>query len=801
MSGGWRYLSSATIVVALVAAGLAGLKARHRSQGWSGQPAAVPEAADGIRRGDDRWLRLRDPATGEIPIHSATRSLAHVKAMATATAGSHRPLVRSWARRGPANIGGRTKALAIDVRNESVLLAGGVSGGMWKSVDGGASWTKTTAVDALHSVSCIAQNTAPGREATWYYGTGEWSPYGNGGSAGTLSGTNVAYRGDGIFKSTDGGESWTLLPSTTSGTPLATDSFDFVWSLATFGSDGVYAATSAGLYRSTDGGAGWAHVLDHGSAYTNTEVAIAPNGTVYATVGGSGPATGIYRSADGLAWERFSPPDFPAATLRTLIAFVPSNPSVLYFFTCVDNLETHLYRWEPGVGWSDLRANLPWGGDMVTYGGNMLLFKVKPDDENVLFLGSTGFFRSLDRGASFQLVGDGRDFFVDQHSLVFYPSDARRMIVGNDGGLFRTADNTASVGSYPITWESLNRGYLTSQFYTVALDHGTPGSPMVGGGMQDNGCAIVRSGKDAAPWETIMGGDGGFVAIADGGDTVYTNVGATLFVARHTWDGAYHELTEVTPSAALMGLWLAPFTLDPHDQRIMYLPCRRELWRNSDLTAIPYVFPATKTNVNWERLENVDATISALGMSEGLPRRLYYGTNVGQLGRIDNPQVGQPVPTVLPLDSLPTKNRSAYVGAIAVDPLDTDRLLVSYPNFGVVSIFSSEDGGLTWTPVAGNLEEQPDGSGAGPSVRWVAMYRSPESVAYFAATDSGLFSASRLEGNATVWVQEGAGSIGTIVVDMVDVRQSDGTIAVGTHGNGVYTGTLIAPPRRRASGR
>jgi len=172
------------------------------------------------------------------------------------------------------------------------------------------------------------------------------------------------------------------------------------------------------------------------------------------------------------------------------------------------------------------------------------------------------------------------------------------------------------------------------------------------------------------------------------------------------------------------------------------------LWRNSDVTEIPFSFPAVPTDLNWELLENVtDTYISALGMSEAQPRRLYYGGMFGKLFRLDNPHTNQPVPEMLS-DGSDWGYR--YIHCIAVDPRDANKVMVVLPNFGVISIFASEDGGDSWKAVSGNLEENYDGTGCGPSVRWVSI-------------------------------------LGNVVVDMIDVRQSDGYVVVGTHGNGVYS--------------
>lgn len=765
----------------------------HRQGAPPNPPAAAAE--DSASHAAFQTLRLRNPITGNVPRDIAGRELAFVQAMTARATPAHPPLARTWAHRGPFNVGGRTRALALDVRDERVILAGSTSGGMWKSTDGGRSWRKTTQPHQLHSVSCIAQNTSPGREHIWYYGTGEGVEVRGSSAAGPL-GTNAFDRGDGIFKSTDGGENWTQLPSTVSASPTREDPFDFVFSLVTFGHDNVLAATSGGVFLSRDGGATWDEVLSVGGVRRVTEVAGAPDGTLFATVGGPRPHGGIFRSRDGRVWEDMTPPMWPQSTVRTVIGVAPSNLDRVYFFTLEKDITTHLYRYDALSGWTDLRANLPWGGDMATYGGNMMVLKVKPDDDKTLFVGAIGLIRSTDGGQTFELIGAYSAFHVDQHALVFYPSNPKRMIVGNDGGLFRTDDNTApprldpTSGERHIDWESLNSGYLTTQFYTVAVDHDTAGSQLIAGGMQDNGCMFVADADADAPWRELAIGDGGYVAVGDGGRYFTTSVAATLQVARHWEENGRMVMTELTPIGARMGLWLAPFLLDPHDTRIMYLPAGRDLWRNTDITAVPYVFPPRPTDLNWTRFEHVDDLITALAMSDAPPRRLYYGTFDGALARVDDPHQGQPVPVKLPLDTLPLANRYAYVGCIAVDPHNPDQLLVAYPNYEVLSIFLSQDGGQTWQPVAGNLEEHPDGSGAGPSVRWLAILYVQDQPVVFAATSVGLFSAVRLDGMNTVWVQEGATTIGCVVVDMVDVRQADGFVAVGTHGNGVYTTTI-----------
>src|SRR6185312_7253467 len=122
-----------------------------------------------------------------------------------------------WQSYGPDNVGGRTRALAIDVTNENVLIAGAAMGGMWRSSDGGSSWSKTTLPGQLNDVTCAVQDVRPGKQHIWYAGTGELLST-------TERRTSVVngprWRttdiGDGIYKSVDRGKSWTVIPSTVS---------------------------------------------------------------------------------------------------------------------------------------------------------------------------------------------------------------------------------------------------------------------------------------------------------------------------------------------------------------------------------------------------------------------------------------------------------------------------------------------------------------------------------------------------------------------------------------------------------
>ena len=166
------------------------------------------------------------------------------------------------------------------------------------------------------------------------------------------------------------------------------------------------------------------------------------------------------------------------------------------------------------------------------------------------------------------------------------------------------------------------------------------------------------------------------------------------------------------------------------------------------------------------------------------PTGFFNGTNLGKVYRLDNANSGNPVPVNITGLDFPA---NSFVSYIDMNPDDADHLMVTFSNYGVKSLFHSSDGGSTWTAVGGNLEENADGSGNGPSVRCTKMLSYQGNKIIFAGTSCGLFSTTKLNGDSTVWVKEGATTIGNVIIDMIDTRQTDGFIAIATHGNGVYS--------------
>lgn len=770
--------------------------------------------ADNPRARDEmEFLIQRDPVANVIPpgIHRREQQFAKrlpaLEQIALQKGTGLSSLV--WSERGPNNVGGRTRVLAADVANIGTLIAGAVAGGIWKSTNDGASWRLVLAPQQIHTTSCIAQDVRPGKTHIWYVGTGEFR-----GSTTNNTRWGAFYRGDGIYKSTDNGETWALLPSTTSGTPQTTDAFDYVWNVATnpvnLTQDEVYAATWNGIYRSTNGGTTWTrvHWADSAAALTAgyaTDVVVTATGVVYAYTKQNGSPR-IWRSEDGVAWTDIKPSNFPTSTGRIVFGPAPSNPNVIYVFVesanstpAVNGHQLWKYTHSPGGGtWENRGGNLP--GDLSTQTGYDQLVQVKPDDENFVLIGGTNLYRSTNGFASSSAtttIGGypywpGQNHHPDLHSGAFRPGNPNVYYSGHDGGLSRCNDIRAAT----VVWDDLNNGYNVTQFYSVAIGPDS-GDVSIVAGAQDNGSQWTNQ-PGLSDWTMVTSGDGTVVEMAPVADNrMYTQ----------SQNGPLYKVTRagtsagsMTPSGSTRALFVNPIALDPNDSRILYYGAGKSssptmwsgLWRNSNA-------PNGTSTVGWTALTMTDVgqpsgwtrAVSCIGVSKtNSPNVVYYGTTDGIVKRVDSANTAAPMVTdVTPPGLNGGTAQGGFVRCVAVDPTNSNKALVAFGNYNFQSLWYTTNGGQTWTDVEGNLAG-PDG----PSVRWATMFYVGNQFYVFLATSIGVLMTNELNGSSTVWVQAAANEIGNILIGYLDYRESDRTLAVGTHARGVFTTQIPAAP-------
>ncbi len=768
--------------------------------------------------------RLADPATGKIPDNIRNLELAFAATLPNDGQNNGDRALLSFTNRGPYNVGGKTGALGIDISNENRILAGTHSGGIWLSTDGGSSWAITNTASQLKGANCLVQDKRTNHTNVWYYGGGNpWNSASGGGSS-------AFFVGDGVFKSTDGGLSWAPLAATAGGNPNSfTTGWQIVYSIANDVSapdttSEIYAAIYGGIYRSVNGGTTWTTARWGGSYFT--EVAVTTTGVVYATLSSDGTQKGLWRSADGITYTNITPPTFPTTYNRTVMGINPNNENEVYFLSNTPGFGKVTYdflgtaHWNSlwkytylsgngdaaGGTWQDLSINLPATGGQFdkfqTQESYDMVVKVKPGNSNVVFLGGTNLYRSDSafhdsthtiyiggylEYSQMPTIKSYPNHHPDQHCLEFLPSNPDIMISSNDGGVFKTLNNKDTA----VAWQSLDNGYVTTMFYTVAIDHSSANNDIIIGGAQDNGSWFTNSSNPTTPWVQPHGGDGSYCAIADNHTSYYFSIQNGMRVVKANLDASGNVLNfaRIDPIGGKGYQWMNPFVLDPNNNNIMYMAGGKYLWRNNDLSAIPMSNTWDSISTNWIRFADsvptVNSMITAVTACKTPANRVYYGTDNKKVYRVDNANTGTPTPVDITSTTttapFPT---GGYVSNISVDPRDGNKLFVIFSNYGVYSIFYSSDGGTTWSKQGGNLEST---SVASPSIRWASILPVADGTVYLMATSVGLFATDSLNGLNTVWVMQGLNTIGNSVCDMIETRTSDGLVVIATHANGMYS--------------
>jgi uncharacterized protein (TIGR03437 family) len=672
-------------------------------------------------------------------------------------------------------------ALAVDPHDDNTVYLGASSGGLWKTTDGGQTWTPLT--DFFPSLAVSALAISPANNSVIYAGTGEacFSP--------------VNYYGAGLIVSTDKGATWTHRPGpfagirgplspcnggsfiselaahpTNSGTVLAAVRFGNCPYIGQVGS----VPTLDGIYRSTDSGATWTLVLP---GAPGTSVLFDPtNGNIaYAALSNPSntynlaPAT-IWKSSDGGATWTKQNSGLPTGSQfgRTKMAIAPSNPSLLY--ASVTNTGggglLGLYRTtNGGATWSSV-PNPP--DYCVSACTDHLALTIHPTNPNIIYIGGTATYRSNDGGNTWTPVWiwyvNGTDYAThpDLHAFAFTPSGSR-LYMGNDGGAWSTNDYTSA----NAVWTSLNSGLSIAQFYSVAV-HPTDATTAYAGS-QDNAVQQYKS----SIWSGNVCGDGGPVAL----DTL-GNVYAECLVS----DTQLYKSTDsgVTYQPAMNGLptdyfqilrsalqTIFPMVMDPTNTGRLYFGTY-QVFQSKDGAGSWNAISSDLTSggMNW---------LNAIAVAPNTPGIIYAGTSDG-LVQITSGALGSGTPTWSQRNQgLPSRP----VTAIAIDPSNAANAWVAYSGFSGFNgdtaghIFHTANSGQTWSDVSGNL----------PNVPVNTVVLDPDrSGAIYIGTDEGVFWSTS---GGTNWAQLGT-ALPRVPVRALTLHKPSRTLWAATYGRGMW---------------
>ncbi len=676
---------------------------------------------------------------------------------------------------------GRVTALAVDPGNSNIVYLGGAQGGVWKTSDGGAHWTPLT--DDQPSLAVGSIGLDPSNSSIVYVGTGEENFSGD------------SYYGAGILKSTNGGADWTQLGAAYFAGPSGSNSYfggGKIGAIAVSPSNGqivlaavmVYSDSSQpGIYRSTDGGSTWTNVLP---GAPGTAAFFDPtNGNIaYAALGDTGgsASNGVYKSINGGAnWARSDASGvnkLPTTNVgRIALTLAPSSTSTLFagIANYNDGSLLGLYKsTDGGVNWSQINSIPDYCTNQCWY-DNVLA--VDPANASVVFAGGSAqngtLFRTVDGGTNWAEISSGANgvnLHVDQHALAFASTGAR-LYVGNDGGAWSTTDVTNTT----VNWTNLNATLAVTQFYPGFSIHPTNVNTAFGG-TQDNG---TEKYSGALAWDNVTCGDGGWTAID-------TTTPATIYAACQ-----YIQILKST-SGGGFGTWLPAQTgIDISDPTLFIPPLVIDALTPTRLYFGTYrIWQTTNGAGSWTVISGDLTTgigfISAITVAPGDSNTVYVGTDDGKVGVTTN--AGDGVSAIWSDISAGLPNRS--VTQVSVDPANSQVAYVTFSGFSGFGgdtqghVFKTTNGGGIWTDISGNL----------PNIPANDVVVDPDiSNTFYVATDVGVF---RTINGGTTWSTLVTG-LPNVAVLGLKLHEPSRTLRAATHGRSAWDLSLSSTNKQR----
>jgi len=764
------------------------LASEQNKQHLSGESPAPMEEVDSDLYPDGQeqlaqleYLKRIDPALGIVPYERLITANKQTDLLLRQRA----PISGvSWEERGPNNIAGRTRALMWDPNDmtHKKVWAGGIGGGLWYTDDITATspvWNKVNDFWNNIAISAIAYN--PGNTQELYVGTGEgWRN------------DNNFQAGSGMWKSSNGGSTWSLLANTDPGSGSIDSDWRYINKIVVKSNGYVFATTKGrtgpygGIMRSTDGGNTWTKVL---SVYPGTynwgaDIEVAANGDLYCsfgvlTFGRVYKSTNANNGALG-TWTDLSSNIVLANVERIELACAPSDSNIIYAVARIYNGTANDIGWfkvsiDRGTTWSQIAIPrlVDDGTTHFTRGQGTydLILAVHPTNPNYVLAGGIDLHRTTNGGTSWTGISHWTGSFgkpyvhADQHMILFRPGDSNQAIFSNDGGVFYSTN--AGDGSATPVFSAKNTGYNVTELQTCAVKN-TVNNHYFLTGSQDNSTQRF-SMPQMNSTVVVIGGDGGYAHIDQLNPSIQLGSIVNNIIYRSLDGGLSFSLilNENT------GWFVCPSEYD--SQRKIFYSCA-----NSGML---------------KKISGVDAafTISDITILAGSAKAcalklspfndvLFAGMDNGQIYKLTNPSTGSPTPTRIDNGVTPITN-IGWVSSIDVGAND-NQILVTYSNYGVISVWETTDGGSHWYNKEGNLPDIP--------ILWI-LYNPDNRNQVLAATEIGVWSTDNFQPGtsaAPVWGTSNNGLANTRCT-MLRYRSADKLVAVSTAGRGLFTSDIF----------
>ena len=621
---------------------------------------------------------------------------------------------------GPAFMSGRIADIAIDPNNENIWYVAVGSGGVWKTTNAGTTWKPLADKQPFYSTGAITLD--PNNSQTVWLGTGE-----------NVGGRHVGI-GHGMYLSRDGGKTWKnkglkksehiskIIVHPTDSNTLWVAAQGPLWS----------SGGERGLYKTTDGGATWRQTMNLDEWTGVTDLLIDPRDpnvlyaaswqrhrNVAAYMGG-GPGTAIYKSVDGgESWRKLKT-GLPSSNMGKIgLAISPMQPDVIYAAIELDRKKGGVYRSaNAGESWEKMSDTVS-GGTGPHYYQELV---ASPHHFDRIYLMNVRVLVSENGGNDFYTMKESNKH-SDNHAMVFKANDPNYILVGTDGGIYETFDDTEN-------WKFVNNLPLT-QFYKLAVDDAYPFYNIFGG-TQDNNTqggpsqTFNRNGISNADWFVLLGGDGHQPATEpDNPDIVYaqSQQGNLHRVDRTTGEAVYIRPQNGLDEPYERFNWDAPILVSQHDPKRLYFGSQR-VWRSenrgdswntisSDLTKNEerLALPIMGRQQSWDAAWDVYAmstynTITSLAESAQDENILYAGTDDGLLHATKDGGATWSTQTV---DKLPDVPATAFINDIKADMFDANVAYVALDNhkFGDYRpmLYKTINGGKSWKSITKGIPE------------------------------------------------------------------------------------------------
>ncbi len=636
---------------------------------------------------------------------------------------------------------GRINAVAVSRSNPQLILIGAATGGIWRSIDGGANFTPTSDNQVDLAVGSIA--FAPGDDSIAYAGMGD---------------NDGGYLGSGVLKSTDGGQTWTRISNNSLPAPgriarILVDSVNpnRVYA-AQYASRNGNSTFSSGFWISNDGGISWVKTLVglprdavvHPTQANNT-LYVAMSRVDSPSSGALGAAGGVFKSTDsGQTWARVYTSPFPSIS-NIKIAVTPGAPQNLYVLVgsgATVRVETSI---DEGANWTNRASAF----DTGQIGYNCYLF-VHPTNPNTIYVGTRDLWRSLDGGVTYSnMTGNfsttggytptAAKSHPDQHNFYISDTNPNLIYIANDGGIFKSTDGAA-------TFQSLNKTLNLTMFTSLATHPTDPTRTY--GGTQDNG---TQKRTGASSWREFRTGDGG--------QTIIDPVDSSIVYTTYTYNTVYRNNSNGDSFGGTIGNDTMFADAGTADRSSFYPPFVNN-GVNSTLYFGTYrLFISDSRGVSWtspggttDLTNGGGDTLSAIGVGSLNANILYTGSAQGKV--MVSKDAG--LTWTQANSGLPVR----FIKSIKVSSTDSNIAYLTVSGYDSAHIFKTVDAGTTWTNVSGNL----------PNIPTNTILLDPlNPKMLYAGTDIGIF---RSMNDGNTWETFNSGLPPTIITALKHLRKS-----------------------------